>query len=53
MTWIMLIISIATGTVQARIPYPTQADCMHDALYAQAGNVKDTVKVVCKPAWEV
>ena len=48
MTWVMLIISIATGEVKARIPYQSLSDCQLDAIYAIVGNYPGTVRVTCE-----
>lgn len=46
--WILLIISLATGEVKARIPYQYRADCETDAAIALTGNWPDTVRVRCE-----
>ena len=50
-TWVMIIMSLSTGAVNARIPYQTFHECLAEIPTAYLSNVPNTVRIVCEPAF--
>lgn len=47
---VMLIISLATGEVNATIQYPSVVECQREIPLARTGNIAGTVRIVCERA---